>query len=125
MSRLLFALLLSSSFLMAQYDNGAADQKNSKDSKGDITVQGCVDRQRGDYVLVQQDPGMTWELQGADKIKISKYFGQRVEVTGKRLTSLGTSSDAIATGGSPAPVTIRVTSIKTLDKHCSAKEVTK
>jgi hypothetical protein len=126
MSRLLFVLLLSSSFLSAQNNNsGATDQNNSKDSKGQITVQGCVDRERGDYVLVQQDPGMTYELQGADKIKINKYFGQRVEVTGTKQTSLETSSDAMAAGGPPSPVTIRVTSIKTIAKQCSAHQVAK
>jgi len=81
--RLLVALLLSGSFLLAQDSNpSATNQNNSKDSKGQITVQGCVDRERGDYVLIQQDPGMTYELKGAEKVKISKYFGQRVEVTG-------------------------------------------
>lgn len=126
MSRLLFVLLLSSSFLLAQNNtSGATDQNHSKDSKGQITVQGCVDRERGDYVLVQQDPGMTYELQGADKIKINKYFGQRVEVTGTKQASLETSSDAMATGGSPSPVTIRVTSIKTIAKQCSAHQVAK
>ena len=120
MRRLLFVLLLSSGFLLAQNNNSSAtDQNNSKGSKGQITVQGCVDRERGDYVLVKQNPAVTYELQGADKIKVGKYFGQRVEVTGTKLTSLETSSDAIAMGGPPAPVTIRVTSIKTISKQCT------
>jgi hypothetical protein len=120
MRRLLFVLLLSSSFLLAQNNApGATDQNNSKDSKGQITVTGCVDRERGDYVLVKQNPAMTYELQGAGKIRVSKYFGQRVEVTGTKLTSMETSSDAMTTGGSPSPVTIRVTSIKTISKQCT------
>jgi hypothetical protein len=124
MRRLLFVLLLSNSFLLAQSNNsGATDQNNAKDSKGQITVRGCVDRERGDYVLVQQNPGMTYELQGADKIKINKYFGQRVEVTGTRLTSMETSSDAMAAGGTPSPVTIRVTSIKTISKQCTEQGI--
>ena len=123
MRRLLFALLVSGSFLLAQNSNPAAsDQNNSQGSNGQITVQGCVDRERGDYVLIQQEPGMTYELQGNHKAKISKYFGQRVEVTGTRLTSLPTSSDAM---GTPSPVTIRVSSIKTIAKQCSAHQVNK
>jgi hypothetical protein len=125
MRRVILVLLLSSGCLMAQATSGAANQSNSKDSKGQITVQGCVDRRSGDYVLIQQDPGMTYELQGTDKVKVSKYFGQRVQVTGTKLESLPTSSDSLATGGAPSPLTIRVTSIKTLDKNCSTHEVSK
>ncbi len=125
MRRVILVLLLSSSCLLAQSSSGAANQSNSKDSKGQITAQGCVDRRAGDYVLIQQDPGMTYELQGTDKVKIGKYFGQRVEVSGAKLTSLPTSSDSLATGGAPSPLTIRVTSIKTLDKSCSTHQVSK
>lgn len=125
MRRLLVVLMLSSGFLLAQSNSGTAGQSATKEAKGQVTMRGCVDRQRGDYVLVQQDPGATWELQVTGKIKMSKYFGQRVEVTGTKLASLDTSSDAIAFGGSPSPVTIRVTSVKVLDKSCSTHEVTK
>jgi hypothetical protein len=125
MRRLFLVLMLASGFLLAQDNSGTTNQGAAKDAKGQVTMQGCVDRQRGDYVLVQQDPGATWELQGTGKIKISKYFGQRVEVTGTKLSSLETSSDAIVSGGSPSPVTIRVTSVKVLDKSCSAHEVTR
>lgn len=117
----ILVLLLSSSCLLA----GAAGQDKSKDSNGQITVQGCVDRRSGDYVLIQQDPGMTYELQGNDKIKVNKYFGQRVEVTGAKLQSLPTSSDSLSTGGAPSPLTIKISSIKTLDKNCSAHQVSK
>jgi hypothetical protein len=120
MRRLLLVLMLSSGFLLAQNTSGTTDQSATKEAKGQVTLRGCVDRQRGDYVLVQQDPGATWELQGTGKIKINKYFGQRVEVTGTKQTSLETSSDAIAFGGSPSPVTVRVTSVKVLDKSCTA-----
>jgi hypothetical protein len=126
MGRLLFVLLLSSSFLLAQDNNSpAASQNNSKGSNGQITADGCVDRSRGDYVLIQQDPGMTYLLQSTGKVKINKYFGQRVEVTGTRQSSLSTSSDSLAAGGSPSPVTIRVDSIKTLAKQCSTHQVSK
>jgi hypothetical protein len=121
MRRVILVLLLSSSCLLA----GAAGQDNSKDSKGQITVQGCVDRRAGDYVLVQQDPGMTYELQGSGKIKVNKYFGQRVEVTGAKLQSLPTSSDSLSAGGAPSPLTIKIASIKTLDKNCSTHQVNK
>ncbi len=124
MRRLLVVLMLSSGFLLAQSSNsGAADQNNSNQAKGTVTVQGCVDRERGDYVLIQQDPAMTWELQGTGKVKISKYFGQRVELTGRKVTSLPTSSDSLTNSSAPSPVTIMVSSVKVLDKSCTAHQV--
>ncbi|HTV66613.1 MAG TPA: hypothetical protein VMD98_13480 [Bryocella sp.] len=121
MGRIAFLLLLVGSFAVAQSDNSANTGKNSSDNK--VTVRGCIDRERGDYVLLQQNPGMTYELQGTDKAKLRHYLGQRVEVTGTKFPSLPTSSDSVASGGGPASVTIRVSSIKTLAKECSEHPV--
>jgi hypothetical protein len=120
-------LLLSSSFLLAQ-DSGSvsqdkANQDNSKDSKGAVTMQGCVSRSSGDYVLIKQDPAETLELQATNKIKLSHYLGQRVEVTGTQSASMSTSSDTTARSGSPSSVTLTITSIKTLDKNCTERPV--
>ncbi len=76
---LLVALLLSGTFLLAQ--DSAPD--NSKDSKGQITLQGCVSRSSGDYILMKQDPGVSYQLQATGKIKLRHYLGQRVEVSGR------------------------------------------
>jgi hypothetical protein len=104
MRQMLFALLLSGSFLLAQ--NSPMSQDTSRDSEGPVTVQGCVTRSNGDYILVKVDPAVSYELQAAKKIKLNKFLGQQVEVTGKESPSLSTSS---------------VTSIKTLDKECPAR----
>jgi hypothetical protein len=120
MRRLFFALLLSGSFLLAQ-DSSAMGQDTSKVSKGQLTIQGCVSRSSGDYILMKQNPAVTYELQAANKIKLSKYLGQRVQVTGTESPSLSTSSDSSARAGSPSPVTLTITSIKTLDKECSER----
>jgi len=109
---LLSALLLSSSVLLAQ----ASAPSNSQDSKGQITVQGCVSRSSGDYILMKQDPGVAYQLQATGKTKISKYLGQQVEVTGTESPSMSTSSDA--SRRSASPVTITITSIKTIAKQC-------
>lgn len=122
MTRLFLALLLSSGFLLAQ-DNAAAGQDNSKDSNGPVTMRGCVTRTSGDYVLLKQDPAETLELQATNKIRLKHYLGQRVEVTGTKSASMSTSSDAIARMGSPSPVTLTITTIKTLDKNCPARQV--
>jgi len=118
MKKLWFALLLSSSFLVVQ---SSLSQDTSKDSKGQVTVQGCVSRSSGDYILSQTDPAKTYELQATGKTKLGQYLGQQVEVTGRKSPSLSTSSDAMAKMGSPAPTTITVTSIKTIAKECTAR----
>jgi hypothetical protein len=116
---LFFALLLASSFLMAQ-DSSTVSQDASKDSNGQVTIQGCVSRSSGDYILMKQDPAVTYELQATNKIKLSRYLGQRVEVVGTTSPSMGTSSDSSARV-SPSSVTLTVASIKTLAKECSSR----
>jgi|SRR5208283_877634 len=116
---LFFAVLVSSSYLLAQ-DSNYMGQVNSKDSEGPVTVTGCVSRASGDYTLMKQDPAETFELQATNKIKLHNYLGQRVEVTGTKSASMSTSSDTSARSGSPSPVTLTITSIRTIDKECSA-----
>jgi hypothetical protein len=118
MKTLLCALLLSSSFLLAQDSNATTDQKGAK---GQITVQGCVSRASGDFILIKQDPAVTYELQGTHKIKLSHYLGQHVEVTGSESPTLSSSSDSMRRSASP--VTLTITSIRTIDKECSAHPV--
>jgi hypothetical protein len=122
MSKFCFAvLLLSGSFLLAQ-DNTPANN-SQQDMKGQVTLQGCVSRASGDFTLIKQNPAETFELHGSHKIKLSHYLGQRVEVTGTKSQTLATSSDAM--GRSASPVTLTVTSIKTLDKGCSDSSVSR
>ena len=125
MRRLLLLLLVCGGLLLAQDNTANSGQAKAADSNDQVTMQGCVDRSRGDYILMQQDPGMTYQLRGSKSIKLSDYFGQQVEVTGIKHAALSTSSDAIAFGGSPSPVSIRVTSIKTLSKQCVAHQVSR
>jgi hypothetical protein len=122
MKKMWFALLLSGSFLLAQDSNPSnTSQQNSKDSKGQVTVQGCVGRSSGDYILMKQDPAMTYELQATGKTKLRHYLGQQVEVTGTESPSMMTSSDALTRTGAPASVTLTIASIKTIAKECSAR----
>ena len=84
MRKLSFVLLLLSSFLLAQESNPS--QQNSKTSKGQITVQGCVSRSSGDYILMKHDPTMSYQLHATSKISLAHYLGQQVEVTGGGIT---------------------------------------
>src|SRR5580692_10558352 len=123
MRKFLFVLLLFSSFLPAQdTSSSAAGEHQSKADKGAVTIQGCVSRASGDYILMKQDPGVTYELQATGKIKLSRYLGQRVEVSGKQSPSLSTSSDAIERTA-PSPVTLTINSIKTISKECTERPV--
>jgi len=115
------ALLLSSTLLLAQDSNSTMPRENAKDSKGQITVQGCVGRSSGDYVLTKQNPGMTYELHATGKIKLRNYLGQRVEVVGTESPSLSTSSDAMNKTGSAASSTISVSAITTINKDCTVR----
>jgi hypothetical protein len=122
MKSLCFLTLVLSSCLLAAQDGAPANSgaQDMKDSKGQITVQGCVSRASGDYILMKQDPGMSYELQATGKIKLHHYMGQRVEVTGTQSPSMSTSSDSSARAGNPSSVTLTITSIRTIDKECTA-----
>jgi len=124
MRKLCFVLLLSASFLLAQDNNpSTASQHKSKSSKDEMTLQGCVGRASGDYILIKQNPAITYELQATGKIKLRQYLGQRVEVTGKESPSMSTSSDALTKTGAPSSVTLTITSIKTVAKQCTVRQV--
>lgn len=130
MKTLLFVtVLLSGALLVAQNSTAANnDQRtaqNVPDSHGKIDVIGCVSMFSGDYTLMKDNPSITYELQGNGKIKLHDYLGHRVEVTGRQQESLSTSSDAMDKEGSPSPLTIKISSIKSLDKECSQKAVSR
>jgi hypothetical protein len=121
MKPLLFALLLSAGFVVAQDSQPTASPEHSKHSKGDVTLQGCVSRSSGNYILVKQNPAVTYELQGTGKIRLRNYLGQRVEVSGQEGPTMSTSSDALNKTGNASPVTITVSSIKTIEQECSVR----
>ena len=121
----LLAVLLAATLMWAQSNQNRVSNQpsNNSNNNGTITVRGCVTMENGDYVLTKQDPGNTYQLQQGDKVKLRKYLGQRVEVTGTKSTTMPTSEDAInARAGSASPVTISVKSIKTISKECRSEQ---
>jgi hypothetical protein len=121
MKKILFlVLLMIGSFTLAQAANGA-DHDPSNNKNGKVTVRGCVSKQAGDYILMQENPGNSYELQGNDHIKLSEYLGHRVEVTGHTSPTMATSSDEGDRQGAGSPVTITVKSIKTIAKECESR----
>jgi len=107
----------------AQSDSTQASTgpKHSKKAKDEVTVQGCISKSNTDYILMQTDPGNTYELQATGKLHLRNYLGQQVEVTGVESPSMLTSSDFLAKAGPASAVTITVSSIRTVEKRCSAE----
>lgn len=114
-------LLLAASFALAQANSAPRASDYSKHRKDSLTVRGCVSGSSGDYVLIKQNPAMIHELQATGRIRLRKYLGQRVEITGEESPTLNSSSDALNKTGSASSVTISVNSIKTLDKECPVR----
>jgi hypothetical protein len=104
----------------ASADPQNANQEHSKKANDEVTVTGCVGRANTDYILTQPNRGNSYQLERSRKLKLGPYLGQEVEVTGSQYPSMSTSSDFLARSGSASPVTIRVTTIKTIAKRCSA-----
>jgi len=98
---------------------GSAGQRHAKKNKDEITVQGCVGKMSTDYILTQPEQGNSYELQGNRNIRLRRYLGRQVEVTGMQGPSMSTSSDILTRSGSASPITITVTSIKAIALRCS------
>lgn len=118
---LLVALAVSAAAQSADSMQESPTSKRSKKTNDEVTVQGCVSRLNTDYILMQTDPGNTYELQATGKLHLKNYLGQEVEVTGVESPSMVTSSDFLTKAGPASPVTIAVSSIKTLEVRCSAE----
>jgi hypothetical protein len=119
-------LLLVTSVLLPQDGNSGNSQKHDSSARKDeVTVQGCVSRQNSDYILMKQDPGITYQLQSNGKLRLKKYLGQQVEITAQEVPTLSSSSDAMNKVGSASPVTLVILSIKTVNSSCSSSGVTR
>ena len=114
---ILLMVLFAGSWLMAQA-NPDQSQHPPDEKKGQVTVQGCVSRSSGNFVLMQSDPGNSYVLHATKKMNMGQYLGQQVEVTGTETPTMSSSSDAGRRGSS---VTIMVDSINTISKQCKTR----
>jgi hypothetical protein len=104
-------VLIGGGWLTAQADS----DRSPNDKQGQVTVQGCVSRSSGDYVLVQFDPGNSYVLHSANNIKLGHHLGEEVRIIGTESPTLSDTSDA---GRSVPPTTIMVNSISTISEEC-------
>jgi PEGA domain len=101
----------------------SSEIRNPSSSRDDITVQGCVARSTGYYILIRTEPGNTYNLEeGSRTIKLGSYLGEQVEVTGWESPQLSNSS-SVFYSTAPSAVTVMVTSIKTLAERCTEGEI--
>jgi len=111
-----FVLLFMVVSLAAQANQES--QQPPKWQKGRVTVQGCINRSSGRYILMQSE-GNSYVLEVTRKINVDHYLGQQVEVTGSETPTLGTSSSSMKPAGASPPVTIMVDSIHVVAKRCT------
>jgi hypothetical protein len=104
-------VFLVSGWLLAQ----PKPDQSSNAQEGQVTVQGCLTRLSGDFVLTRVDPGDTYVLHAAHNVKLAKYLGQQVKVVGTKSPTLSDTSDSAR---ATSPVTITVNSISTVSKEC-------
>ncbi len=107
----LLATVLAAGLVMAQ--------TNAGQTSSDVTVRGCVSMSAAHFVLVQTDPGNTYQLEPTADISFDAYLGQQVEVSGSEATSLGSTSD-LGRPGSPSPVTVKAKSVRKIADRCTA-----
>jgi hypothetical protein len=120
----LLAVLFAISSLMAQSGPGQSSGASKRHSKNpEVTVQGCLGMEKGDYVLMQTDPGNTYKLEVIHKIKLGPHLGEQVEVIGWERPSLSTTSDTFVSSRGVSPVTIMVESVRMLVKRCTVREI--
>ncbi len=104
------------------------------DQRSDITtVHGCLDGERGNYILVEDKTSMVYVLKGVGN-KLDKQLNHEVEVKGKPLpgriktgvrpekAGSNPSDTAHGVDGIPLQVADVQTDVRTVAKHCKAAD---
>lgn len=130
--RLTLAMLAGAGALWGQQTAKPPGSDESR-QQNQITVRGCLRSQRGNYILVANQTGLIYALQGVGH-KLDSYVRKEIEVTGQakpgsvrtgvRPEKAGeTPSDvAHAVDGVPLVVTDVETDIKVISKRCKAAD---
>jgi hypothetical protein len=97
------------------------------------TVRGCLDGERGNYILVEDKTSMVYVLKGVGNT-LDSYLHHDVEVKGRMLTgTIKTGVRPEKTGSNPSDTVHGVdgvplqladvqTDIRTISKHCKAAD---
>ena len=116
------AALVAIGFVAAQSAQSQQPKAPShSDNRDQVTISGCVSRFNGDYVLMKQDPGVSYQLESTRKIPLKSYLGKQVRITGTESPTMSTSEDALNKVGSASSVTISVRSVEILSPECQSR----
>lgn len=97
------------------------------------TVRGCLDGQRGNYIIIEDKTNMVYVLKGVGN-KLDSYLHHEVEAKGKMLPGTiktgvnpskagGNPSDTVhGVDGVPLQVANVQTDVVTISKHCKAAD---
>lgn len=101
-------LLLSATALSATpAAGGAADKKSSSDYDA-VELQGCLQTNQGNYILVDKDN--TYERLSSTS-KLRNLIGHEIKVTGKRVTK---TVDATLPGAASSAIEVHQIDVKTV-----------
>ena len=120
---------------------GAVAQQSSPAASGDSTmpvhhsstVRGCLQGQRGNYIVVEDETSLVYALKGVGN-KLDSYLDHEVEVKGRTLpgtiktgvnpSKLGSNPSDTEHGvdGVPFQVTDVQTDVHMISKHCKAAD---
>jgi hypothetical protein len=127
-------LLLVGTGAVAQSSSAAAAPANSDASASHVsTVRGCLDGQRGNYIVVEDKTGLVYALRGVGN-KLDRQVHHEVEVkgqvqpgtikTGVNPTKAGSNPSDTEHGvdGVPLQVANVQTDVRTIAKSCKAAD---
>ncbi|SRR5579871_664214 len=120
MNRITIALLvlLVGAFVWAQQptapsqDQAQANQVQTTNDYGSLSVQGCLSGSSGNYMLKQDETGSTVKVSG-DDTKLQGYVGHEVSVVG-----MTTNGSATTASGSAQQRTIEVAQLTEIANTC-------
>ncbi|HXY14211.1 MAG TPA: hypothetical protein VEI26_06910 [Terriglobales bacterium] len=130
---MLLAVLLSSGALFAQQASSSSADQNAPESSNGTTVRGCLQGERGNYIVVEDKTGSIFVLKGVGN-KLDDYLRHEVEVKGKLLSgTVKTGVRSEKAGSNPADtvhgvdgVPLQVanprTDVRTISKKCKAAD---
>ena len=127
------AMLAGASWLWGQQtakQTGSADESKEQNQ---ITVRGCLRAERGNYILITNQTGLIYALQGVGH-KLDGYLRKEIEVTGQakpgsvrtgvRPEKAGETPSDVAHGVDGVPLAVKnvQTDIKVISKRCRAAD---
>jgi hypothetical protein len=117
------ALLLSAAWIQAQqYPEKGSSQSSSTKSNSAATIQGCLQRSEGNFMLTDA-AGTTYQIEG-DTSKLTEHIGHEVQITGTKSTSSSASASGSPESGSKSSAsqqqTIQVQDVKHISATCKS-----